>query len=58
MGLSRSVALHALYLIYRGHLTTDNYVTWINEQYPKAHINDSYLPKSLVDKVGGLAKNT
>ena len=58
MGLSRSVALHALYLIYQGQLTADNYVTWINEQYPKAHINDSYLPKSLVNEVGFLAKNT
>ena len=58
MGLSRSVALHALYLIYQGQLTADDYVTWINEQYPRAHINDSYLPKSLVNEVGSLAKNT
>ncbi|WP_010199361.1 phosphatase PAP2 family protein [Psychrobacter sp. PAMC 21119] len=58
MGLSRSVALHALYLIYRGQLTIDNYVAWINEQYPKAHVNDNYLPKSLIDKVRDLAKNT
>ena len=58
MGLSRSVALHTLYLIYRGKLTSDNYVTWINEQYPKAHINDYYLPKLLVTKIEILAKNT
>lgn len=58
MGLSRSVALHALYLIYKGQLTADDYITWINEQYPKAHIHDDYLPKSLVAKVVFLAKNT
>ena len=58
MGLSRSVALHTLYLIYRGKLTADNYVTWINEQYPKAHINDYYLPKSLVNEIEFLAKKT
>ena len=57
MGLSRSVALHALYLIYRGKLTADNYVVWINEQYPNAHINDYYLPKLLVNKIEILAKN-
>lgn len=57
MGLSRSVALHALYLIYQGKLTADNYVAWINEQYPNAHINDYYLPKSLVTKIEILAKN-
>ena len=57
MGLSRSVALHTLYLIYRGKLTSDNYVTWINEQYPKAHINDYYLPKLLVNKMEVFAKN-
>lgn len=58
MGLSRSVALHALYLIYQGKLTADNYVAWINEQYPNAHINDYCLPKSLVNKMEILAKNT
>lgn len=57
MGLSRSVALHALYLIYQGKLTADNYVVWINEQYPNAHINDYYLPKLLVNKIEILAKN-
>ncbi|PKG35663.1 phosphatase PAP2 family protein [Psychrobacter okhotskensis] len=56
MGLSRSVALHALYLIYQGQLTADNYVTWINEQYPKAHLNDYYLPKLLVNKIEIFAK--
>lgn len=58
MGLSRSVALHALYLIYRGKLTADNYVAWINEQYPNAHINDYYLPKLLVNKIEIFAKKT
>lgn len=57
MGLSRSVALHALYLIYKRKLTTDNYVDWVNEHYPKAHINDYYLPKLLVDEVEALAQN-
>lgn len=58
MGLSRSVALHTLYLIYRGKLTANNYVAWIDEQYPNAHINDYYLPKLLVNKIEILAKNT
>lgn len=57
MGLSRSIAIHALYLVYHGKLTFNNYVTWINEQYPKAHINDYYLPKRLVNEVEALAKN-
>ncbi len=58
MGLSRSVALHALYLIYRGTLSADDYIAWINEHYPKAHVNDYYLPKRLVHKIEVLAKNT
>ncbi|WP_367106065.1 phosphatase PAP2 family protein [uncultured Psychrobacter sp.] len=53
MGLSRSVALHVLYLAYLGKsttdLTTDNYLLWINEHYPNAHINAEYLPKAIVE---------
>jgi len=48
MGLSRSVALHVLYLVYRRELTVDNYATWIVKHYPKAHVDDHYLPKSVV----------
>ncbi|WP_201584943.1 phosphatase PAP2/dual specificity phosphatase family protein [Psychrobacter jeotgali] len=49
MGLSRSVALQVLYLLYCGKLTPANYLLWLSEHYPNAHINDDYLPKSIVE---------
>ena len=51
MGFSRSVALHVLFLIYRGHLSADNYMAWIGEHYPRAHIDAHYLPESVAKNI-------
>lgn len=49
MGLSRSIGVQVLYLLYCGTLTVYNYQSWIEQHYPNAHLKDAYLPKSLVE---------
>ncbi|QOD13836.1 phosphatase PAP2/dual specificity phosphatase family protein [Psychrobacter sp. 28M-43] len=49
MGLSRSIGVQVLYLLYCGTLTVYNYQSWIEQHYPHAHLKDAYLPKSLVE---------
>ena len=49
MGLSRSIGLQVLYLLYCGTLTVHNYQSWIEQHYPHAHLKDAYLPQSLVE---------
>ena len=49
MGLSRSIGVQVLYLLYCGTLTVYNYQSWIEQHYPHAHLKDTYLPKSLVE---------
>ncbi|MBH0095345.1 phosphatase PAP2/dual specificity phosphatase family protein [Psychrobacter sp. NZS113] len=49
MGLSRSIGVQVLYLLYCGTLTVHNYQSWIEHHYPHAHLKDAYLPQSLVE---------
>ncbi|MGE6473990.1 phosphatase PAP2 family protein [Psychrobacter sp. NPDC078631] len=49
MGLSRSIGVQVLYLLYCGTLTVYNYRSWIELHYPHAHLKDAYLPQSLVE---------
>lgn len=49
MGLSRSIGVQVLYLLYCGTLTVYNYQSWIEQHYPQAHLKDTYLPQSLVE---------
>jgi len=49
MGLSRSIGVQVLYLLYCGTLTVYNYQSWIEQHYPHAHLKDTYLPQSLVE---------
>ncbi|MDN3453287.1 MULTISPECIES: phosphatase PAP2 family protein [unclassified Psychrobacter] len=49
MGLSRSIGVQVLYLLYGGTLTVHNYQSWIEQHYPHAHLTDAYLPQSLVE---------
>ena len=55
MGLSRSVALHVLYLVYKGVLEPSNYSAWIKNHYPNAHVSATYLPISVVHSVSRYA---
>ncbi|GAF52364.1 hypothetical protein JCM18900_1878 [Psychrobacter sp. JCM 18900] len=49
MGLSRSIGVQVLYLLYCGTLTVYNYQSWVEQHYPQAHLKGAYLPKSLVE---------
>jgi hypothetical protein len=49
MGLSRSIGVQVLYLLYCGTLTIHNYQSWLEQHYPHAHLKDDYLPQSLVE---------
>ena len=49
MGLSRSIGVQVLYLLYCGTLTLHNYQSWLEQYYPHAHLKDAYLPQSLVE---------
>ena len=49
MGLSRSIGVQVLYLLYCGALTVHNYHSWLAQYYPYAHLKDDYLPLSLVE---------
>ena len=49
MGLSRSIGVQVLYLLYCGTLTVYNYQSWIEQHYLNAHLKDAYLPQSLVE---------
>lgn len=51
MGLSRSIGVQVLYLLYCGTLTIHNYRSWLEQHYPQAHIKDAYLPQSLVEAI-------
>jgi len=44
MGLSRSIGVQVLYLLYCGTLTVYNYQSWLEQHYPHAHLKDAYLP--------------
>lgn len=49
MGLSRSIGVQVLYLLYCGTLTVYNYQSWLEQHYPHAHLKGTYLPQSLVE---------
>lgn len=49
MGLSRSIGVQVLYLLYCGTLTVYNYQSWLEQHYPHAHLKGAYLPQSLVE---------
>ncbi|MBH0006787.1 phosphatase PAP2 family protein [Psychrobacter sp. SWN149] len=49
MGLSRSIGVQVLYLLYCGTLTIHDYQSWIEQHYPHAHLKGAYLPQSLVE---------
>jgi len=49
MGLSRSIGVQVLYLLYCGTLTTHDYQSWLEQHYPHAHLKGAYLPNSLVE---------
>ncbi|MDN3448500.1 phosphatase PAP2 family protein [Psychrobacter sp. APC 3281] len=49
MGLSRSIGVQVLYLLYCGTLTVYNYQSWIEQHYSHAHLKNAYLPQSLVE---------
>ena len=51
MGLSRSIGVQVLYLLYCGTLTIYNYQSWLEQHYPHAHLKDAYLPQSLLEAV-------
>lgn len=51
MGLSRSIAIEILYLLYCGKLTVDNYRQWLEHYYPDAHISEQFLPSSILNKM-------
>ncbi|WP_227687494.1 phosphatase PAP2 family protein [Psychrobacter fjordensis] len=51
MGLSRSIGVQVLYLLYCGTLTIHSYQSWIEQHYPHAHLSEHYLPQSLVEAV-------
>lgn len=57
MGLSRSVGVQVLYLVYCGKLTVDSYRAWIECHYPQAHLAEGYLPKSLVAAIANHQHN-
>ena len=51
MGLSRSIGVQVLYLLYCGTLTLHNYQSWLEQYYPHAHLKDAYLPQSLIEAI-------
>ncbi|WP_127891422.1 phosphatase PAP2 family protein [Psychrobacter sp. FDAARGOS_221] len=57
MGMSRSVAIQILYLLYCGQLTVDNYKQWLDEYYPNAHVNETYLSYDLIQKISNYSSN-
>lgn len=48
MGLSRSIAVEVLYLIYCDKLTVETYREWVICHYPKAHLSEKYLPLAVI----------
>lgn len=57
MGLSRSIGVQVLYLLYCGKLTVYSYLCWIEQHYPHAQLAEAYLPKSLVEAVASYRDN-
>ena len=51
MGLSRSIGVQVLYLVYCGKLTAHSYRFWIEQNYPHAQLAEAYLPLSLVEAI-------
>ncbi len=49
VGLSRSIGVQVLYLLYCGTLIRYNYQSWLEQHYPHAHLKGAYLPQSLVE---------
>lgn len=58
MGLSRSVAIEVLYLLYCGKLTIENYEAWVQSHYPFAKLPAEYLPKRLLEQISQLNLKT
>lgn len=57
MGLSRSIGVQVLYLVYCGKLTAHSYRFWIEQHYPYAQLVEAYLPPSLVDAITSYKDN-
>ena len=57
MGLSRSIGVQVLYLVYCGKLTAHSYRFWIEQHYPHAQLVEAYLPPSLVDAITSYKDN-
>lgn len=51
MGLSRSIGVQVLYLVYCGKLTAHSYRFWIEQNYPHAQLAEAYLPQSLIEAI-------
>ena len=51
MGLSRSIGVQVLYLVYCGKLTAHSYRFWIEQHYPHAQLAEAYLPQSLIEAI-------
>ena len=48
MGLSRSIAMQVLYLVYCDKLSVNTYKNWINQHYLNAHLSEVYLPNDVI----------
>ena len=51
MGLSRSIGVQVLYLVYCGKLIAHSYRLWIEQHYPHAQLAEAYLPQSLIEAI-------
>lgn len=51
MGLSRSIAIQTLYLLYCGKLNVDSYQSWLQDYYPQAHISAEFMPTPIVTEI-------
>ena len=51
MGLSRSIGVQVLYLVYCGKLTAHSYRFWIEKNYSHAQLAEAYLPQSLIEAI-------
>ena len=58
MGLSRSIGVQVLYLVYCGKLTAHSYRFWIEQNYPHAQLAEAYLPPSFVEAITNYKDNS
>ena len=58
MGLSRSIGVQVLYLVYCGKLTAHSYWFWIEQNYPHAQLAEAYLPPSFVEAITNYKDNS